>query len=203
MSFREALASAKRARGLPDLGESPTRAVRRATGPLSPRRTRRGSGKIPATDYRASLFGADRSPAVVTEKAAAKGKVPMLKKVSGGVKKVAGETTKKQAQSSGRRIPYPLVAPLPGEVATWDDYYIWLAARYKARDNYARRWRKFGVRLPPLSDEWDAPIPEPLDDGPAPAQPPVIKRLKIPHYWTFELHALSSEEQERYDLPLL
>ena len=58
-----------------------------------------------------------------------------------------------------RRIPYPLVPPLASMVTTWSDYFIWSAARYRARDNFGRIWRNHGISLPESSAEWDPPIP--------------------------------------------
>jgi hypothetical protein len=96
-----------------------------------------------------------------------------------------------------RRIPYPFVPPPASKVTSWDDYFAWSAARYRARDNFGRIWRNRGVVLPEVSPEWDPPIPRPPSScGPKPKVN--LKTVAIPVDWSFEDHALPKEEQDRY-----
>ena len=96
-----------------------------------------------------------------------------------------------------RRIPYPFVPPPAYKVTSWDDYFAWCAARYRARDNFGRIWRNRGVTLPEVSTEWDPPIPKPpSSSGPRPKVN--LKTVAIPADWRFEDNALTKEEQDRY-----
>ena len=92
-----------------------------------------------------------------------------------------------------RKFPYPFVPPT--QVPTWQEYSIWSAIRFRARDNYSRMWRRFGVTLPARSLEWDPPIPEPLDNVPRPEALPRGRQVQILEEWTFEANALPQESR--------
>lgn len=114
------------------------------------------------------------------------------------VKKVS----KKRPVSVRRRIPYPFVPPSADAIADWDEYYIWCAARYRARDNFARFWRYYGVVLPAVSEKWDPPIPEPSAAGERPTDKVALKKVKIPADWKFEANALPEAAQKEYERQL-
>ena len=105
-----------------------------------------------------------------------------------------GLPTSSYIASFARKFPYPFVPP--AQVPSWADYSVWEAARFRARDNYSRMWRRFGATLPAKCPEWDPPIPEPLNDGPRPANLPRGRRVQIPEEWLFEANALTRERQE-------
>ena len=85
----------------------------------------------------------------------------------------------------GVRIPYPLAIPTTEEIPDWDCHYIWRAAHYKARDSCGRLWHPKGFALPPISAEWDPPIPEPLNAGERPRI--LLKTVIIPDGWADSL----------------
>ena len=100
------------------------------------------------------------------------------------------------------RFPYPFVPPPPQEVETWDDYFVWAVAKYCARDNFSRVWRKWGIPLPPVDEtRWDRPIPLPRTAAPRP-KAPNFKKFKIPDAYFFEHCALPPAEQEEYEAML-
>ena len=99
------------------------------------------------------------------------------------------------------KIPYPLVPSTADEVLTWEDHYIWGAARYKARDNCGRMMRAKGFTLPPISAEWDPPIPEPLNAGEKPRIP--LKAVLIPDGWDSSPYALPAERQAEWEALLV
>jgi hypothetical protein len=109
----------------------------------------------------------------------------------------AGPVEKKR-RAVRRKLPYPFVPPPAARVRNWGEYHIWCAARYRARDNFGRTWRKYGVSLPDASPEWDPPIPfPPAGRGPRPKVS--LKTIQIPTSWDFEANALPKEEQQRYE----
>jgi hypothetical protein len=101
----------------------------------------------------------------------------------------------------GMKIPYPLVPPTADQVLTWEDHYIWGAARSRARDNCGRMMRAKGLNLPPISAEWDPPIPEPINAGEKPRIP--LKAVLIPDGWDFSPYALSAERQAEWEALLV
>ena len=100
-------------------------------------------------------------------------------------------------RAAKRRIPYPFVPPPASKVNTWDEYFIWSAARYRARDNYGRLWRNHRVSLPETCAEWDPPIPLP-PPGAGPKPKVGLKNADIPPDWNFEAKALTMCEQDQY-----
>ena len=77
------------------------------------------------------------------------------------------------------RIPYPFMPPPAPKVTSWDDYFTWSAACYRARDNFGRIWRNHGVTLPEVSAEWDPSIAKPpSSSGPKPKVN--LKTMAIP-----------------------
>ena len=93
------------------------------------------------------------------------------------------------------RFPYPFVPPPPQEIQSWDDYFVWSAAKYRARDNFARVWRKWGISLPPLDEKrWDMPIPYPSWLRGRPNKLPNFKRYPIPDAFIFEHCAVTPAE---------
>jgi hypothetical protein len=94
-------------------------------------------------------------------------------------------------------IPYPMLAPGPEEIPDWTAFNLWAAIRYRGRDNLRRAWRKQGLVLPPRSDEWDPPIPEPQTSEPRPRVN--IKSLKIPEDMSFAKYRLSDERYDEYE----
>lgn len=93
-----------------------------------------------------------------------------------------------------RRLPYPFVPRSVDKVTSWEAYDIWCAARYRARDNYARFWQRYRVVLLASSDCWDPSIPEPVAVGPHPAGRVQLKKVVIPDDWNFADNALSAQE---------
>ena len=111
-----------------------------------------------------------------------------------GADRAPGEAERPPKRRKGgpkRRIPYPLLIPPASQIPDWFTHLIWKHAHYKARDNCGRLWRPRGFALPPPCDEWDPPIPEPIDAGERPRIP--IKQVVIPDSWDFTPYALSEE----------
>ena len=55
--------------------------------------------------------------------------------------------------------------------------------------------------MPPPCDEWDPPIPEPLNAGERPRI--AVKTVIIPDGWDFTPYALSAERQAEWEAQLV
>jgi hypothetical protein len=103
---------------------------------------------------------------------------------------------RKKRTKRNEPIPYPTLAPSAEEIPDWDTYHIWLAIRYRGRDNLRRSWRNLGVALPPMSPEWDPPIPMPKTSEPRPRVS--IKAIQIPEM-SFAKYRLPEERLAEYE----
>ena len=126
---------------------------------------------------------------------------PSASGASGDSPRVPAGSQRPRQRRRGLKIPYPLVPPTADQVLNWEDYYIWCAAKYRARDNCGRTWRPKSYALPPISAKWDPPMPEPLNAGERPRIP--LKAVTIPDGWDFSAHALPGERQAEWEAQLV
>ncbi len=111
-----------------------------------------------------------------------------------------------KASKPGRktRYPYPFIVPSRSLVVSWGlkDRLRW--ARRRARDNYMKPYKRRGIPIPPMSDKWDPPIPDPPSPvGPRPFGMPAWYRLKEDPEYDFEYCAVSPRSQMEFDEEML